>query len=146
MKRVTWRTWAWLAVCVGAWLGCGFWLKSNGTVEAWTYRTGLTVAAAAPVLFVAIYTVLGLTGAAKWWRNNLGTALVQAALTLVPITAPLALVLWVDNGSLSTWLAWIEVSGPVLSALAWLRLCVLWLRLHRAGRLARNGNGSGGSG
>lgn len=142
MGLVTWKSWAWLAALAGIYAGCGFWLSGNGTVEEWLYRIGLTSAAIAPLLFAGIYTAFGLTGAAKWWRNPIGTALVQAALTLVPIAAPLAYTFWADNGMLtSSWLAWIEVSGPVVSALAWLRLCVLWLRLRHAGRLPRNGNG-----
>lgn len=142
MGRVTWRTWAWLAACIGAYAGGGYWLSGNGTVEEWLYRIGLTAAAVAPVLFTIIYTVFGLRGSAKWWRNSIGTALVQAALTLVPIAGPLAYVFWFMGGNLhSSWLAWLEVSGPVVSALAWLRLCVLWLRLHAAGRLPRNGSG-----
>jgi hypothetical protein len=143
MRHVTWRTWAWLAALAGVYLGCGFWLKGNGTVEEWMYRLGLTAATIAPLLFAGVYTALGLAGPAKWWRNPIGTALVQAALSLVPIAGPLAWVFWVDNGILtSSWLAWIEVSGPVVSAVAWLRLCVLWLYLNRAGRLQRNGNGA----
>lgn len=140
MRRVTWRTWAWLAVFAGIYAGCGFWLNGNGTVEEWLYRIGLLSASVAPLLFTAIYTAFGMTGAAKWWRNPIGTALVQAALTLVPIAGPLCWVFWMDDGNLtSSWLAWIEVSGPVVSALAWLRLCVLWVRLRGAGRLPRNG-------
>jgi hypothetical protein len=131
MKPVSWTTWAWLALFAGAYVGLGFWLRNDDAVEAWTYRLGLTAAAIVPVLFAVIYTVLGLRGSAKWWRNSIGTALVQAALTLVPIAGPLAWVFWADNGILhSSWLAWIEVSGPVVSALAWLRLCVIWLRVH----------------
>lgn len=147
MKRVTWRTWAWLAALAGVYVGCGFWLSGNGMVEAWIYRIGLTAATIAPLLFTGIYTVLGLRGAAKWWRNSLGTALVQAALTLIPVTAPLAWVFWFQGGMLhSTWLAWAAVSGPAVSALAWIRFCVLWLVLHHTGELARTGtSGQGGS-
>jgi hypothetical protein len=109
-------------------------LRDNGAVEEWLYRVGLTAATVIPVLFAGIYTYFGLTGPAKWWRNPIGTSLVIAALTLVPIAGPLAWVFWVDNGVLtSSWLAWVEVAGPVVSALAWLRLCGLWLWLHSAG-------------
>lgn len=130
--RVTWRTWAALALCAAAWAAAGRWLAGDGTAEAWLYRIGLTAATAAPLLFAGIYTVLGLTGAAKWWTNTIGTALVTAALTLVPIAGPLAWVLWAQGGELrQSWLAWVEVSGPCVSALAWLWLCVIWLRTRR---------------
>lgn len=138
------RAWAWAAVLAGVYAGCGYWLSGNGTVEEWLYRIGLLAATVAPLLFAGIYTVYGLRGAAKWWRNPIGTALVQAALTLVPIAGPLAWVFWFQGGMLTaTWLAWLEVSGPVVSALAWLRLCVLWVRLRQAGKLPRNGQAGG---
>lgn len=140
LRSVTWRSWAWLAGLAGLYGAAGFWLSGDGTVEEWLYRAGLLAATVAPLLFVAVYTVLGWRGAAKWWTNPIGTALVQAALTLVPIAGPLAYVFWCQGGMLrSSWLAWVEVSGPVVSALAWLRLCVLWVRLRHAGRLPRNG-------
>jgi hypothetical protein len=114
------------------WAGTGYWLSSNGSAEAWLFRVGLTGAALAPVLFVAVYTWIGLSGRAPaaWWKDEIGTALVIAALTLVPLAAPLAYTFWLQGGVLtSTWLAWLEVSGPCVSALAWLRLCVMWIRI-----------------
>ena len=127
-----------LLVAAGAlavlWAGTGWWLSSDDAVEAWLYRIGLTGAALAPVIFVAVYTWIGLYGnvPAAWWKDEIGTALVTAALTLVPVTAPLAVVFWFYGGHLTaTWLAWLAVSGPCVSALAWLRLCLIWLRLSR---------------
>lgn len=143
MKKVTWRTWTWIAVFVAIYLACGFAYAKNGIVESWLYRIGLTAATIAPLLFIGIYTILGFRGSAKWWLNSLGTALVQAALTLVPIAAPLAWVFWVDGGVLtSSWLAWIEVSGPAVSALAWLRLGILWILIYRNDKAKMLNNGS----
>lgn len=119
-----------IAAGAGIWAGAGFWLAKDGVTEMYLYRYGLTVAALAPVAFVLIYTAIGITGkvAAAWWRTTIGTALVVAALSLVPIAAPLAWVFWFDGGVLhSSWLAWLEVSGPCVSALAWLGLAALWL-------------------
>lgn len=130
-----WRAAAVIAAGAALWAGAGFWLSGSSAAEAWLYRIGLTVAALAPLLFTAIYTWIGFYGrvAAAWWRDEIGTALVIAALTLVPIAGPLAWVLWKDNGILaSAWLTWIEASGPAVSALAWLRLCWMWLRISRA--------------
>lgn len=133
--RPDWRLWAVIAAVAALWAGTGWWLSGNGSVEAWLYRIGLTVAALAPLLFTGIYTWIGLYGnvPAAWWRDEIGTALVVAALTLVPVTWPLAWVFWFQGGSLhSSWLAWLAVSGPCVSALAWLRLCWMWLRLSRS--------------
>lgn len=135
LKRAARRRGALLvALLLAAYAGLGFWLSGDGSVESWIFRYGLLGASLIPVLFAAVYTVLGLRGATRWWTNTLGTALVMASLTLVPITWPLAWVFWFDGGNLrQSWLAWVEVSGPVLSALAWLALCVVFLRIHRDG-------------
>lgn len=144
-RRVTRRFWAVLAAGIAAYIACGFGFSSNGFVEAWIFRIGLLAASVLPVAFVAIYTWFGLTSdrpAAKWWRTPLGSALVLAAASLVPITWPLTWVFWVNGGVLTnTWLAWFEVSGPVLAALAWARVCVIWLRVHAADAAAARVNG-----
>lgn len=135
-----WRPWAGIVAGAALWAAAGYWLSGNGAAEAWIFRVGLTVASIAPVAFVAIYTGIGLRGRAEaaWWQDEVGSALVIAALTLVPITWPLAWVFWVDGGNLTqSWLAWLEVSGPCVSAVAWLRLCWVWLRLSRNGGLRR---------
>ena len=133
MRLVTWRSYVVAAVLAVVYAALGFWLSGRGDIETWIYRCGLLAATAAPVLFVALYTWAGLfQGRGKWWTNPFGSALVQAALSLVPITAPLAYVFWFDNGMMTeSWLAWLEVSGPVISALAWLRLGYIWLYIYR---------------
>lgn len=131
LRRVTWRSWAGLALVLGAYVGAGFWLGHDAAIEEMVYKWGLLAASVAPFALVAVYAASGN----KFWRNNVGTALVQAALCMVPVAGPLAYVFWVDNGLLtSSLLAWIEVSGPVLSALALLRLCWVLLRIHRDGK------------
>lgn len=130
LKRVTWRSWTGLVAVLGAYIGLGFAYggSGHGNVEAGIYKWGLLAATFAPLVFVAVYTLSG----ARWWRNDLGSALVKSALCMIPIAGPLAYVLWVDHGMLTTsLLAWIEVSGPVLSTLAMLRLCWVFMRVHR---------------
>ena len=129
---------AWLVAGAAAWAAAGYWLSGSDATEAWMYRIGLTSAALIPLIFVGVYTAIGLglygNAPAAWWKDEIGTALVVAALTLVPIAGPLAWVLWYQNGELTqSWLAWVEVSGPLVSALAWLRLCWIWVRLSHKG-------------
>lgn len=139
LKRVTWRSWAALSVALGAYVGLGFAYGGNGhaATEAAIYKWGLLAGALAPLVFVTVYAASG----AKPWRNDVGAALIQSALCMIPIAGPLAYVLWVDHGMLTTsLLAWIEVSGPVLSAAAMLRLCWVVMRIQRHGK---SGDGDG---
>jgi hypothetical protein len=136
LNRVRNSTWGLILGLIGLYIALGVWLADEGTVEGWIYRVGLTTAAAVPLIFVGVYTWFGLHSArvaAKWWKTSLGSALVIAALSLVPIAWPLAWVFWFDHGELyQSWLAWVEVSGPCVSTLAWLRVCQLWLRVRKA--------------
>ena len=135
IRKVTWRFWAVLAAALVAYAALGYWWSGNGTAEAWLYRIGLTAATVMPVAFVAVYSA-----AARWWRNEVGSALCLSALAVVPTVAPLAYAFWFDGGVLtSSWLAWLAVSGPALSALALGRMSFVWARLWRSGRL--NGQG-----
>jgi hypothetical protein len=139
VRKVTWRSWLTLAAGLATYAALGWLWSSNGTIEAWLYRVGLTAAAVVPVLFACIYTAK-----TNWWQNEIGASLVVAALSLVPIAGPLAVVFWFMGGMLhQSWLAWLEVSGPCLSALAWLRLCWVWLRVSRDGGTGMEGGGGG---
>lgn len=136
-RRPGWRLWGTALILAVVWAASGYWLSSDGNAEMWIYRIGLTAATIAPLLFVGVYTWLGLSKRvpAAWWRDEIGTSLVIAAASLIPIAAPLAYVFWFENGMLtSSWLAWLEVSGPCVSAIAWIRLCEIWVRMARARR------------
>ena len=137
LRTVTWRSWTALAVILGAYVGLGFWLSGNGTAEELLYKWGLLALTVAPLLLLAIYTASGN----KFWRNDVGSALAVLAFGITWTAWPLAYVFWFLHGMLTvSWLAWIEVSGPALVALAILRLCFVFLRIHR------DGNGSNSKG
>jgi hypothetical protein len=131
MRGPTWRFWAGVAVTAALYALLGYWLSGSDAAEGWLYRLGLTAATFIPLIFVAVYTWIGLRTRtrAKWWTDEIGSSLVIAALSLVPVCGPLAWVFWFMGGSLhASWLAWLEVSGPCVSALAWLRLIWVWVR------------------
>lgn len=135
-RKVTWRSWIALAAALAAYGVLGWWWSGNGTVEEWLYRIGLTAASVLPIAFAVVYGMR-----AKFWKNEIGTAVVLAALSIVPTAAPLAYVFWFNGGMLtSSWLAWLEVSGPALSAIALARMCWIWLRISRAGNLPDGGD------
>lgn len=133
LRAVTWRSWAAIAAILCAYIGLGFWFSSNGTAEELLYKWGLTALAVAPVVLMSVYLASGN----RFWRNDVGAAIAVLSFGLTWTAWPLAYTFWFLHGMLTTsWLAWIEVSGPALIALAVLRLCYVFLRYHRDG----NGN------
>jgi hypothetical protein len=133
LKRVTWRYWAVPSVLFAVYIVLGLtWTPSPGA-ETWTYKIGTLGATFAPLLLVVIYQASGN----KWWRNDVGSALVQLALGITIIAGPLAWASWLHGGSITGGMAaWLEIAGPVLVTTAILRLCWVFARIHR------DGNGS----
>ena len=135
MREVTWRFWVALLLGLAAYGVLGWWWSGNGNVEEWTFRVGLTAASVLPVIFTIVYSTQ-----AKWWKNDIGTAVVCAIMSIVPTAAPLAYVFWFMGGVLhSSWLAWLEVSGPCLTTLALGWASYVWLRTAR-GKKKAGGN------
>ena len=127
LGRITWRWWAVLTAALGTYVGLGFWLGTNGTVEELLFKWGLLGASIAPFLLIAIYTLSGN----KWWGNDMGSAIVQIKLCVAWLVIPLTWVFFKDGGVLHPgWLAWAEVSAPAAVALALLRLCWVFARVH----------------
>lgn len=128
MKPVTWRFWTLTVSVIIAYGLLGIPFHKNDAAEYNLYKYGLGAVCIIALVYVAVYTFLGLTGSAKWWRTNMGSNFVLLALGVLPIAGPLTWVFWVDHGQLtSSWLAWIEVGGPPASALLYARQCSLWL-------------------
>lgn len=135
LRMITWRAWGVIGVLLAGYAGLGYWLSGNGTVEYDMYKYGLTMLTFAPLIFMGVYTVTGN----KWWRNDVGSALGVLSFGLTWTAWPLAYTFWFLNGVLHTsWLGWIEVSGPAVIALAVLRLSYVFLRYHRDGSEAVN--------
>jgi hypothetical protein len=130
LKRATWRSWALPGALLAVFIVLGLTWNPDGSIDIWIFKLGTLGATLAPLMLTGIYSVTGNT----WWRNDLGTALVQSPLSIVVITAPLAWAAWRDNGSITGGLvAWLEIAGPLLAALTILRLCWVFLRIHRDG-------------
>lgn len=130
LKRATWRSWALPGSLLAAAIVLGLTWNPSGNQADWIYKIGTLGATLAPLLLTGIYTATGN----KWYGNDLGTALVQALLSIVVIAAPLCWAIWVDHGLIvGGLLAWLEVAGPVLAAATILRLCYVFLRIHRDG-------------
>ena len=128
LRSVTWRSWAPPGALLAVFILLGLTWNPGGSVDIWIFKTGTAGAAVAPLLLTGIYTATGN----KWWRNDLGTALVQSLLSFIIIVGPLAWAAWRDNGSITGGMvAWLEIAGPVLVTLAILRLCYVFLRASR---------------
>lgn len=136
LRSVTWRLFAGMFALLASDVIAGIWLEHNAGVVVWTYRLGLTAATFAPVILLAAYTVSGN----KWWQNDLGSALAVFAFGVAWMSWPLAWAFWFQNGMLTlSWLAWFEVSGPLVVAvsLLWLTAIFIRIRLYR-----KNGAGN----
>jgi hypothetical protein len=134
-RRPTWRLWTGIGAGLAVYAGLGYWWATVGGFEGWLYRIGLTAATVLPLAFVAVYTRIAFRPETqvKWWQDEIGSSLVLAALSVVPVAAPLAYTFWFQGGNLTaSWLAYLAVSGPCLTALAWARLCWIWVRVSRA--------------
>ena len=130
LRQVTWRSWLVQGVLFAAYIVLGASWAPPGGVAEWTFKTGTLGASFAPLLLTGIYTASGN----KWWLTDVGSALVQLALSIVIIAGPLAWASWLDHGSITGGMvAWMEIAGPVLVTLAILRLCFVFLRIHRDG-------------
>lgn len=128
LKRVTWRSWAALGAVLGAYAGLGLWLGGDGAVEEQLYKWGLLGASVAPFVLIAVYSAGN-----RWWRNDVGSAIVQVKLCVALLVIPLAWVFWAQGGMLRPgFVAWAEVSAPALVAVALLRLCYVFWRIQRA--------------
>ena len=127
-REVTWRSWMVLGICVVVYAVLGWWLNANGPVLEWLYKLGLIAVTAGEVVFAVSYAV----NSRGWWRSDVGATLVRLALAWIPITLPLMIAIWFYNGEIGpSWLGWMEVSGPAVSALFLGRAAWIWFRLGR---------------
>jgi hypothetical protein len=130
LKQATWRSWALPCALLAVAIVLGLTWNPSGNQADWIFKVGTLGATFAPLVLAAVYTATGN----KWWANDLGTALVQSLLSIVVISAPLCWAIWVDGGKITGGLgAWLEVAGPLLAAITILRLCYVFLRIHREG-------------
>jgi hypothetical protein len=128
MHRVRWWFWVICAVLIAVYLLAGYEWSDHAPVND-MFDIGAIGTFCAAAFFVALYSVLGFFGPAKWWRNDVGTMLVLAVAALLPVTGPLAWAVVFNNGMLVAPLpVWIEIGGMYASCLMILGLSWLWFR------------------
>ena len=129
MKPIRWPFWAGLATLIGAWLIAGAIVPNTDFPANDMFNVAALWAFFAVLAFIAVYTVQGLLGPAKWWRNNIGTYLVLAAGSVLAIIAPTAFAVLFHHGQIDThWWAWLWIGGHFLAAVMWTALAGLWIR------------------
>jgi hypothetical protein len=87
--------------------------------------------------WTVLYTVY-----ADWWKNAVGRTLVAKTILIALLFVPTALGLFFQLNRADSYLVgWIDASliGLVTPTMLW--RSAVWVRLHRAGQLARNGGG-----
>jgi hypothetical protein len=108
----------WLVLALKVALICGF-----ASLAAW----------------VAIYSAL-----APWWLNPIGRTLVAKTALIALLFIPTTLSLFFSLNRLSSLIVgWVDMGliGLVTPVMLW--RCVVWLKLHRSGRLPQDGNEGG---
>lgn len=86
--------------------------------------------------FVAVYTRL-----AKWWANTIGRTIVIKDILLGAALTPSVLSLFLKFNRLTSHIAaWVDIAlfAGIAAVMVW--RCFVWGKLHRIGRLARDGS------
>jgi hypothetical protein len=129
LHPVRWPFWVVMAGGGVTWLLLGFNLPQQPANLNDILDVAMLCALGATLLFILIYTIAGLTGPAKWWRNDVGTYLVLAITANLGLVVPVAFAVLFNHGHIDTWWwGWVWAGGFFLSATTLLFLSWLWLR------------------
>jgi hypothetical protein len=121
---------AWIIapIYIAAWVVLGLFFDTSthlGWLPAWIQ----VAAASCPALFVVLYTVLGLTGGAKWWKTDVGTNFVWLELAVFTTAGSIAWAVLFNHGLINTPLrAWIYLGGSLAGAIIITWRSVIFLR------------------
>jgi hypothetical protein len=102
-----------------------------------TLRVALIAGFVSLVGWIVLYSVL-----ADWWKNPIGRTLVAKTALIAGLFVPSILALFFRLGRQDSYIAgWVDVGliGLVTPVMCWRSL--VWWRLHRAGKLPRDGGG-----
>jgi hypothetical protein len=128
MKPVSWRLWAIFAALGVIYVGAGFIYGATAPLNV-LFDIASVAAFSASLLFVAVYTVRGLRGTGKWWRNTVGTFLVMATGSQMAVAGIPAFAVIFNDGLINTqWWGWCWIGAYFLSGAMVLAMAVLWLR------------------
>lgn len=137
MRRAR-TAWVVAAILLAAYVVLGFWGSANAGVVGPMAKWGIVAACISPILFIVVYTVIGLTRTGKkgrWWGNDLGVTLVWAEIAILAQSGPLAWAFLLHHGQLTGPLAaWIYLGGLIASPLIIAWRAVVFIRIWLEGR------------
>lgn len=144
MRPVSMWFWVILAACVAGWFASGIFLQGGNVPANDLFDVASLSAFAAALAFAVIYTVAGFTGPAKWWKNDVGTYLVLAAVSVLFIVGPVSFAVMFHHGLIDTfWWVWAWIGGHFFGAVIWALLAGLWLRRRKTGGFNGAGRAAG---
>jgi hypothetical protein len=132
---------AWIIapIAVAAWVVLGHFYATSPRL-GWLPDWVQVAAAVCPLAFVILYTVLGLTGGAKWWRTDMGTNFVWLELAVFTTAGSVAWAVLFAHGLINTPLrAWIYIGGSLAGAVIITWRSAIFLRAE----LWRRSSGTG---
>ena len=122
------RAWVIGGAAVAAWAVLGYFFDASPHL-GWVPNWAVIISVAAPLAFIAIYTVLGILGPGKWWQTSLGINMVWMKGALVATNGILAWAVLFNHGLInSPGVAWAYVGGLLAGAAIICWRSVIWIR------------------
>lgn len=134
MKIETRRLLFWIGfgICAAVWVILGFVLESDDFPLNAVFDVASVAAFAVALAFVVVYTLAGFVGPkprVRWWKNELGTYLVLAKVSIMFIAGPTAFAVLFNNGLINTWWwAWTWTGGFFMAAVMVGGIVYMWIR------------------
>lgn len=124
---------AWIAgpVLLLTWAVLGYFFENSPHLD-WLPKWVVIASVLAPLGWIALYTVQGLSGAGKWWQSDLGVNMVWLESAVVFTNGMLLWAQWFNHGAIDTPTeAWLYLGGLLagVAIISW--RSVIWLRGYR---------------
>lgn len=130
MRPLSWRFWVAVVVLTVAWILIGLNEALQLDIDPWIYRIGLSGTVVIALMFLIGWTVyaLAVPKSTRWWRTDLGAALVITIVSFLPGYGALAWVFDFGDGDLREgMLAWAALAGPLISMISITWCAWLWM-------------------
>lgn len=126
---------AWLVIfgLLVVFIACGPYLEHKDRIVSDLYDVAIVTLPLSALLYTVIYTVLGFRGRSKWWREDVGMAIVTPYIAVIFSGSMLAWAALFNKGMLTaSWQAWVYIGGVLAGG--WLMLWRSWVWLATSAR------------